>query len=190
MEFSHGSLFRFLIPALVSVTCSLAAQSNLGMAATMQNFALPEYKKGGTELLGIIYGRKAQNLGAIVNLEEPVLDIVRRNTDIFKVKPLLGQPLYPFGADSKTVQDFWSKHGTSQAVVTTPGAEYDKNTQILRGDDEILFLSPELDLQGKGFDADVNKRLIHIRSNVKVIIRSLAGKKPANKNTTQSTEKK
>lgn len=45
MGFSHGSLFRFLIPALVSVTCSLAAQSNLGMAATMQNFALPEYKK-------------------------------------------------------------------------------------------------------------------------------------------------
>ena len=45
-------------------------------------------------------------------------------------------------------------------------------------------------MQGKGFDADFDKRLIHIRSNVKVIIRSQAREKATNKKSTQSTEKK
>lgn len=194
MGFSDGPLFRSLIFAVVlGIAGTLAAQDGVGTSATMEQFALPEYKKGGGELQYIIYGSRAQNLGAFINLEGPILDVVRKNTNIFHVKQLLGQPLYPFGSNPRTVADFWKQYPTSDAILTTKTAVYDKNTKILRGDDIVELRSREMDLQGVGFDADFDNRTVHVRSKVKVIIRSQARERAANtkqNTTTQSRETK
>ncbi len=180
MGLSHGTLFRPLTVLLLLFALGLAAQDGIGTSATMEDFALPEYKKGGGQLQYIIYGKKAQNLGAFINLTEPVLDVVKKNTNIFGVNQLLGQSLYPFGSDAKTVAEFWKKYPTSDAILTTRTAVYDKNTKILRGDDIVELRAREMDMQGVGFDADFDKRLVHIREKVKVIIRSQARERAAN----------
>lgn len=179
MGFSHDPLFRSLIAFSVLLTVHLHAQDGIGTSATMEDFALPEYKKGGGQLQYIVYGRKARNLGAFINLENPVLDVVKKNTNIFDVKQLLGESFYPFGSDPKTVAEFWEKHPTSEAILSTASAVYDKNTKILRGDDVVELRAREMDMQGVGFDADFDKRLVHIRSKVKVIIRSQARERAA-----------
>lgn len=180
MGLSHDPLFRSLIALSVLLTVHfLHAQDGIGTSATMEDFALPEYKKGGGQLQYIVYGRKARNLGAFINLENPILDVVRKNTNIFDVKQLLGESFYPFGSDSKTVEEFWKAHPTSDAILNTVSAVYDKNTKILRGDDVVELRAREMDMQGVGFDADFDKRLVHIRSKVKVIIRSQARERAA-----------
>ncbi len=195
MGFSHDPLFRSLTClVLLGFLLPLSAQDGVGTSATMEEFALPEYKKGGGELQYIIYGQKAQNLGAFINLEGPILDVVKKHTNIFHVKQLLGQKLYPFGTGPKEVAEFWKNYPTSDAILTTKSAVYDKNTKILRGDDIVELRSREMDLQGVGFDADFDKRTVHIRSKVKVIIRSQARERAANtqkkQNNIQSRETK
>ncbi len=191
MGFSHVTLFRSLTILILLFSINIMAQTGgIGTSAAMEDFALPEYKKGGGELQYIVYGKKAQNLGAFINISGPILDVVRKGTDIFSVKQLLGQKLYPFGSDAKTVAGFWNEFSTSDAILSTESAVYDKKTKILRGDEVVELRSRELDMQGVGFDADFNKRIIHIREKVKVIIRSQERMKDNNSENKKSTEKK
>ena len=45
------------------------------------------------------------------------------------------------------------------------------NTKVLRGDTPAFFRSREMDIDGVGFDADYENKLIHIRSKVRMVIR-------------------
>lgn len=155
----------------------------------MEDFALPEYRKGGNKLQFILYGRKAENLGAFINLQKPILDMVKSDIkDITEVKPILNQPMYKFGAGSREVIEFWKKYPHSQAFITSESAVYDKNTKMLRGDSLTELRSREMDIQGVGFDAEYEKKFVHIRSKVKVIIRPEV-RKQAEKKSSEKTNK-
>ena len=69
------------------------------------------------------------------------------------------------------MKEFWKKYPHSQAFITSESAVYDKNTKMLRGDSLTELRSREMDIQGVGFDAEYEKKFVHIRSKVKVIIR-------------------
>ena len=59
-----------------------------------------------------------------------------------------------------------------KGVIKTPSAVYDKNTQKVFGNEKITYRSSAMDLDGVGFDIDQVKQLIHIRSDVKVVLKS------------------
>ena len=59
-----------------------------------------------------------------------------------------------------------------KGVIKTPSAVYDKNTQQVTGNKKITYRSSAMDLDGVGFDIDQVKQLIHIRSDVKVVLKS------------------
>ena len=59
-----------------------------------------------------------------------------------------------------------------KGVIKTPSAIYDKNTQKVAGNEKITYRSSAMDLDGVGFDIDQVKQLIHIRSDVKVVLKS------------------
>jgi hypothetical protein len=58
-----------------------------------------------------------------------------------------------------------------QGVIKTPSAVYDKSTQKVTGNQKITFRSNAMDLDGEGFDIDQVEQIIHIRSNVKVVLK-------------------
>ena len=171
MGFFDEKIFRSLIFGVFLLVSVTVCAQGTGTSAAMEDFALPEYRKGG-KLQFILYGKRAENLGAFIQLQKPILDMVKNDVrDVTEVKPILNQPMYRFGANAGEVVEFWKKYPHSQAFITSESAVYDKNTKMLRGDSLTELRSREMDIQGVGFDAEYEKKFVHIRSKVKVIIR-------------------
>jgi len=156
----------FLCPA------SFGASEDAGTSAVLDNFILPEYRKADNRLQCILYGDKAVNLGAIINLKNPLVDIVQDEIkNINDVKNLQGTVLYPIEEPTPSVRKFWSDKTHSKALISSTTAQYDRTSKLLKGDDIVHFRSPGIDIDGVGFDADNERKFIHIRSKVRVIVR-------------------
>ncbi len=164
------------LSAALALLATLAPQAqagdDAGTSAVLQNFILPEYKKADNRLQCILYGDKAVNLGALIDLKNPLLDIVQDDIkNINDVSNLQGTVLYPINEPTPAVKAFWSDKPHSKALISSPTAQYDRTTKILKGDDLVHFRSPGVDIDGVGFDAENERKFIHIRSKVKVIVR-------------------
>lgn len=171
----NGTIF-LLIAGLSAFTALLpdqaAAAEDTGAAVSLTNFALPEYRKKDNRLQFIIYGDRATNLGAFINLENPLMDIISDNIrNINEVVPLGGVKLYPLHTPADKVNRFWADKKHCRALIFSTAAEYNKNTKVLRGDTPVFFRAREMDIDGVGFDADYENKLIHIRSKVRMVIR-------------------
>ncbi len=58
-----------------------------------------------------------------------------------------------------------------RGVVTTPSAVCNRATKQVYGSEWVKYRSDALDLDGVGFDIDQVKQIIHVRSQVKVVIK-------------------
>ena len=58
-----------------------------------------------------------------------------------------------------------------RGTVATPLAVYDKASKTVSGNKKITYRSKEIDLDGLGFDVDNDKKTLHVRSKVKVVIK-------------------
>jgi hypothetical protein len=58
-----------------------------------------------------------------------------------------------------------------RGIVATPVAVYDKASKTVSGNEKITYRSNEIDLDGVGFDVDNEKKTLHIRTKVKVLIK-------------------
>ena len=86
MGFIDGKILRLtfltavFLPAFLPVLpMDLSAADDTGASVALSDFALPEYRKKDNRLQFILYGDKATNLGAFINLEMTV--VVRRRGD-------------------------------------------------------------------------------------------------------------
>ncbi len=102
----------------------------------------PFYQDNGELPLVILRCKKAKPIGIRIEMEGVTLDWI-----------------------GDSVKDI-------KGVVKTPSAVYDKNTQQVTGNEKITYRSSAMDLDGIGFDIDQVKQIIHIRSKVKVILKS------------------
>lgn len=132
----------FVVIAIFAFCFSASPAEVEDASVVLSDFKLPEYNKNTKELEFIISGAKARTMGVLINLSDVKIDWVDK--DIHNVK----------------------------ATVTTPSAVYDRVTKTIRGDEALHFRSPEMDADGIGFDADYEKQTIHIRSNVRVILKN------------------
>ncbi|MBR2365150.1 MAG: hypothetical protein IKA79_08100 [Lentisphaeria bacterium] len=177
----------------------LSGRDDTGAQASITGFALPQYRKGDNRLQFILYGKNASNLGSVMVLKDLRLDIIRDSVkSVNEIIALDQAPVYPINSTSAFVADYWKDKGHSHALLFTPSGTYDKNARTLRGEEKIHFRSRELDIDGVGFDAFSDRRFIHIRSNVRVVIRPEArdrslkqnglkgGKKDSRKNSIKS----
>ena len=163
-------LFVLILLAFAAAPCLSAADS--GARASLSGFALPIYKKEDNRLQFILYGNNASNLGALLELKGLRLDIVDDSVkNVNEVVALDKVPIYPLTTSSREVKIFWRDKKHSRALLYTETGVFDKNAKILRGDAAVKFRSRELDIDGVGFDAFYDKRFIHIRSNVRLLIR-------------------
>lgn len=146
--------------------------ANEGLAALSQSYQLAQYDKKTNRLQFIVYGDAAHVIGAMTELTEPILAIVKdMDYDINSFKPLNGLKPYPLDADQKTIDEYWKDKTQLRAIISGPSGIFDITTHTLRGDGKAYFRSPEIDIDGVGFDAYQKRKFIHIRNQVKVVIR-------------------
>jgi len=147
------------------------ADDMTGAAASLKHFALPEYSRANGRLQFILYGETARNLGALVFLTQPKVDIVRNEvSNILDIVSLANVLPYPLTWTQGQVEDFWKDKKHSQALIFADSAEYDKNLRMLRGDSPVHYRSREMSVDGVGFDADQDRKFVHVRSKVRVVI--------------------
>ena len=186
-----GKIFRLVLPVLMlfSSAAFSAADDMAGSAASLKNFALPEYSKDNGRLQFILYGETARNLGAMVFLIKPKIDIVRNDiTNIRNIISLAAVQPYPLTWTAGQVADFWSRIPHSQALIFSDDAEYDKNLRLLRGDSPVHYRSREMSVDGVGFDADQDRKFVHVRSKVKVVIYPEARRKSGVRSGSEKTD--
>ena len=168
---SHEKIFWVVLLIGGLLSRAYGADDMSGSAAAMKNFALPEYSKDNGRLPFILYGANARNLGALILLTQPIIDVVKNDIpNIHSIVSLAGQQPYPLLWTARQVEDFWKNKEHSQALIFADSAEYDKNLRLLRGDSNVHLRTRELSVDGVGFDADQDRKFVHIRSKVKVIL--------------------
>ncbi len=170
--------FLFILTLFAFAVSFELSGANSGARASLSGFALPVYKKDDNSLQFILYGNNASNLGALLELKRLRLDIVDDSVkNVNEVVALDKAPIYPLTSSSREVKIYWRDKKHCRALLFTETGVYDKNAKILRGDAEVKFRSRELDIDGVGFDAFYDKRFIHIRSKVRLVIRPEARQK-------------
>lgn len=141
-------------------------------SAAFTDFKLPQYDEKG-KLMFILYGKSGHAVGINVELENVLVDLIRSSVrDIDTVKDFSGLTLYPINTPTVDVVKFWADKLHCEALIWSPSAVFDRSTNIIRGNDKVMFRSPALDIDGVGFDAESASKSIHLRKNVKVVIRT------------------
>ena len=148
-----------------------------GSYTVFKRYIFPRYNDDN-EIQYIIYGATAVNKGSLIYLTTPMIDIVDGSySSLRQIDTIDGKDLYPvaykLGSEKKLLRRFWisSHHRHSQAWVFAEKATFDKSTNILSSDELAHFRSRQLDADGIGFDAFNDRKFIHIRSNVRVVLR-------------------
>ena len=172
------SLGLLLLAAIGPAEPALHAQElTSGSYTVLKRYIFPRYG-GKSEIQYLVYGDTAVNKGSLIYLTLPMIDIVDgsytslRQLDIVDSKDVYPKP-YELGAELSTLRSFWthSHHRHSQAWIFAEKATFDKSTNILTSDEIAHFRSRQLDADGVGFDAFNDRKFIHIRSNVRVVLR-------------------
>jgi len=190
---------------LTEVFCSgtlliLQAQDiSAGSYTVLKRYIYPRFSNDG-EIQYLVYGATAVNKGSLIYLTSPMIDIVDGSyTSIRQIDTIDGKEAYPvpykLGSEGKVLERFWknSHHRHSQAWIFAEKATFDKSTNILTSDEAAHFRSRQLDADGIGFDAFNDRKFIHIRSNVRVVLRlkeskSLAVEEPAPSTTNKGVK--
>ena len=173
------------------------------LTADFADFKLPQYDDKG-KLIFILYGKNGKTVGVTVVLDHILLDLVRRDVvDIDTVKDFSAIVPYPLDTPRQTVLNFWLKYPHSQALIATSNATFDRVANSIKGGEKVMFRSAMLDIDGVGFDADYVTKTIHIRKDVKMVVRydlvpkpgksddgsGAAAKAPARKTATNNEKK-
>ncbi|MBP5585204.1 MAG: hypothetical protein J6Y92_02485 [Lentisphaeria bacterium] len=173
----HALSLLLLLAAFGTGALLLAQDLSSGSYTVLKRYVYPRYN-GKNEIEYLVYGKTAVNKGSLINLTSPMIDLVDgsytsiRQIDTIKASELYPEP-YQLGSKLRTIQRFWtsSHHRHSQAWIFADEAVFDKSTNVLTSDDAAHFRSRQLDADGVGFDADNDRKFIHIRSNVRVVLR-------------------
>ena len=115
--------------------------------------------------------------GNLVFAERPVIDIVRKGAAVEEVARHSAKmpEIYPLNAPLQKVLDFWKERPYSEGVIFSENAEIDQVNQVATGKEQVFVRSPLLDLNGVGFSADFNTRIVTVNSNVEIILRNEGG---------------
>jgi len=172
------SLALLLLAVFGPAGSALRAQElTSGSYTVLKRYIFPRYGHD-SEIQYLVYGDTAVNKGSLIYLTLPMIDIVDgsytslRQLDIVDSKDVYPKP-YKLGSELSALRSFWSHshHRHSQAWIFAEKATFDKSTNILTSDDLAHFRSRQLDADGVGFDAFNDRKFIHIRSNVRVVLR-------------------
>lgn len=167
-----GALSGLILVLFLSASFPCLGE-DAGMHAKIRTFMMPQYREKDERLQFIVYGSGADNKGALLFLTDMVVDFISNEAhDAKQVTLIPGATPYPLTNAPSDTRKFWSKLPHSQGLIFSESATLDKTTKILRSDRPVQFRSEFLDVNGVGFDAYQEQRLLHIRSNVTMKLRT------------------
>lgn len=155
---------------------TLLKAQDAGTHAVLSNYIFPLYREKDQRLQVIIFGKNAVNQGAFIYLTDTMIDVVDDNIrELAEVGAMPDSSWKPYsftGLDTDAFTRYWENKKHARALIFTEKATYDKSSKILSSNQKVYFRSRELDIDGVGFDADQERKFIHIRSGVKMVIRA------------------
>ena len=111
--------------------------------------------------------------------DDAVIDIVKKDVDINDIKYYENIKLYKLGAAHSDIIDFWKNKNTTLGFITSSKATILQESKVASGSENVYFRSPQLDLDGVGFTANFDTRLIKVLNDVNIIIRMKPPEKSA-----------
>jgi hypothetical protein len=159
---------------LASVVCLTPATPTgaVDVKAEGINFKCVDYKSDG-RLQFILYGREAKVDAGTVKLKDVLVDVANDSLkDINDVRDFSSLVLYEQSTNPESILEFWKDKPYTDCLIATPEAVYDQAAKMVRSDQKVQLRSKAMDVDGIGFDADYTERIIHIRSRVRVVIRT------------------
>ncbi|MDD5728438.1 MAG: LptA/OstA family protein [Victivallales bacterium] len=112
--------------------------------------------------------RKADKIYA----DNAVIDLIKKNTDINKIKYFEDVSPYKLGTVPAAVAEFWKdKTASSIGFISSSKAVIQQESRVASGTEKVFFRSPQLDLNGVGFTANFSTRIIKVLNDVNIIIR-------------------
>lgn len=182
MEIRNRTILRLILFVLGAALLfpfgsrgTLSAQ-DAGSHAVLSNYIFPLYREKDQRLQAIIFGKNAVNQGAFIHLTGTTIDMVDDNirelAEIGAMPDFSWTPYPLFQTDSAQFLQYWQNKAHARALVFTEKATYDKTSRILSSNDKVYLRSRELDIDGIGFDAYMERKFIRIRSGVKMIVRT------------------
>lgn len=130
---------------------------------------MPMYSNG--KLVMLIYSSKARRNGNEVNLEDAILDLIKRNINVDNITYIDHMKPYEFGASREIITAFWKKITHSNGLIFSPHAIVNQKLRSAYSKEKVFFRSPEADINGVGFEADFDKRTVKVLQNVIINIR-------------------
>ncbi|MCP3965574.1 MAG: hypothetical protein GY750_12830 [Lentisphaerae bacterium] len=143
------------------------------------NARLPIYHKQRLQFL--IYSTQVTKQGSKILADDAIIDIVRKGVDLDHIQYMDGVKPYPLGSPYSVAEKFWLANPHSEGYVASSKASIDQATKTASGNREVFLRSPQMDLNGVGFTANFDKRIVHVGKDVHIIIRihSPRSSKPA-----------
>lgn len=111
--------------------------------------------------------------------DNAVIDIVKKDVDINDIKYYENIKPYKLGAPYPNILDFWKDKNNTLGFITTSKATILQESKVASGGENVYFRSPQLDLNGVGFTANFDTRLIKVLNDVNIIIRMKPPQKDA-----------
>lgn len=174
---------KFLL--IIGMVLAGAAWAQQGMD-TFKNLIgqvskLPIYRDG--RLQTFVYSRQTQRHADRLELDDPVIDLIKKEVDVEKIKYLDDYQPYELDAPLVKILEFWAGMLHSDGIIKTDKAFVDIDDQYAYGKDRVFFRSPMMDLNGVGFRANFRERNVTVESQVEIRIRmggdAAAGEKAA-----------
>ncbi len=120
----------------------------------------------------MIYSQETERRGNLISTRDPVLDIISRGVDVDDVISAADIKIYPLHAPLQDIYTFWKpRMNYSDGIAVTSRADIDQTSKIAGGSDLTHLRSPAIDLDGTGFEADLDKRTVLVKKDVHIVAR-------------------
>ena len=158
----------YLLSTVLALAGTTAICDELG-ALKVYKARLPIYNKQRLRymIFCAVMTRKADKLYA----NDTIIDLIKNNIDINKIVYYDDLKLYKLGMSPEKVAGFWENKTNSIGFISSSKATVLQESKIASGDKEVFFRSPQIDLNGVGFTANFDTRVIEVLDKVNIIVR-------------------
>ena len=130
---------------------------------------LPIYKK--KRLQYMIFCAIMTRKGDKIYADDAIIDLVKNSIDVNKIKYLENVKPYKLGTSPADVAKFWKDKTNSLGFISSSHATILQESKVTSGSKKVFFRSPQLDLNGLGFIANFDERIIKVLQDVDIIVR-------------------
>ncbi len=106
-----------------------------------------------------------------IYVDDAIIDLIKNHIDVNKIVYYHDLKLYKLGTSLEETAKFWSNKTNSIGFLSSSKATILQESNIASGDKAVFFRSPQIDLDGVGFTANFDTRIMKVLSKVDIIIR-------------------